>query len=218
MHRNRPVEHLLVLHAWLRAVRQNGKLRLRTDKVDLCQELITCQHLLHFWPHRLRELHQDAVDFLPLLILQLTYLVVRLHHLGRLYEHRPSRVRLVMHNAPNLPLHCRSHRNDQTTIAKGGRHILVNQPIPLSRLEYVLQSPRHTASRCCQFPANLQQGGGCRVLHMSILVQNLVNAPHQHGISLHVSRQRIKIRMRRNRVLFVLATLQELDHIVDGSQ
>ena len=157
MHRDGPVQHLLVLHPRLRALRDDGPLRLGADEVDLCQKLVATEHVLHLRTNRLRELHQDAVDFLPLLTLQLADAVVRLHHLSRLDEDRPSRVRLVVHDAADLPLHGRSHGDDQSSVAQGGGHVLVDEPFALRRAEDVLQSPRHASRRRCQFLTDLQQ-------------------------------------------------------------
>ena len=53
---------------------------------------------------------------------------------------------------------------------------------------------------------------------MAILVQNLVNAPHHLRISLHISRQAIKVGKRRNRVLLILTAVQERHDIVYGGQ
>ena len=186
MHGNRPVQQLLVLHAWLRALRDDGELRLGADEVDLCQELIASEHVLHLGTDCLRELHQDAVDLLPLLTLQLADLVVRLHHLGRFDKDRPARVRLVMHDATDLSLHRRSHRDDQSAVAQGGGYVLVDESLAFCRAEDVLQGSRHTACRRCQLLTNAEQCRRRRVLHMTELVEDLVDALHHLRIGLHL--------------------------------
>ena len=131
-----PVQMGLGLHFGLESLRQLGQFRLGVDQVYLCQELVGVENIVHMGPELVGKHGEYAYDLASLGSLQLAHLVVGLYYLCRLNKHGLSRGRLIVHNTAYLSLHARRYGNHQSTVANGGCHILVHQPVFLGGVQY----------------------------------------------------------------------------------
>ena len=100
-----PVDMGLGTHCRLYGFEMLGHNGLGADEINLCQELIREEDILHMRSYLLGKLREDADNLPSFLTLQLTDSVVRLHHLCGFNEDRLTRSRLVMDDTFDLPFH-----------------------------------------------------------------------------------------------------------------
>ena len=154
-------------------------LRLRANHIYCGKERVRRRYLPDVWAHLLREFRQYSYYLLSFCRFQFSYAVVSLHHLGRLYEHRLSRCRLVVYYTLNFSLHSGRYRYHQSSVAKGRGDVLLHQSFALCSTKNVPQRSRHAALRPCQFLAYSCQLWRCVVAYPSKLIQYLSYASYQ---------------------------------------
>ena len=86
--------------------------------------------------HLVTEHRQNPDNLTALLSLQLAHSVISFHYFGWLNEHGLARRRLIVNDTPNTFLQIGSYRNHQTAVTQRRRHILVNQSVLLSCMQY----------------------------------------------------------------------------------
>ena len=104
MHGIHPVQHGTGVDVGADGLHGDGREPLGADEVDDTQEVHRAEDVGDVGPHLGGELVEDADDFTLLLALQFAHAVVGLHHLGRLYEDRLARCRLVVDDALDFAL------------------------------------------------------------------------------------------------------------------
>ena len=123
-----PVQYLFVLEIRFDGLDLNREMCFRTDKVDFGQEFIGLQDGRNLWTYCSREFRQDTDNLATFFTFQFADAVVGFHHFGRFDEHGLTRSRLVVYNPLDFSLQPRSHRNHQSSVTHGRRHILVHIP------------------------------------------------------------------------------------------
>ena len=175
-------------------VRQNRieahrQLGLRTDEIDVAQELVRLNHVEDGGTDGIGENHEDAHNLAAFLALQFTDAVVRLDHLGRLNINRSARVGFIMDNTIDLALHRRCHRDDQSAVAHRRCRIAFNDTLSFRLAKNTMEHTRD-AIRCVLFLlTDTHQLDSSRIFHFAIFVENLTDASHQVRVCLDVLSQ-----------------------------
>ena len=176
-----PVEHGTGVDVGADGLHVDGRERLGADEVDDAQEVHRAEDVGDVWTHLGGEFVEDADDFALLLTLQLTYAVVGLHHLGRLYEDGLTRSRLVVDDALDFAFQRRCHGDDEASVAHGGVDVLVHKSLALGGVEDAHQLAADASGCRRQFAAYVVQlGRGC-VLDTPVGIDDGVDAAHQPG-------------------------------------
>ena len=163
-----PVYDLPVLQGGFQCLDVLCQQGLGADEVYLGQELVGQQHRRDGGAQPGGEFRQDADDFAPFVAFQLADAVVGFHHFGRLDEHGLSAGRLIVHDASYLALQGGSHRDDQASVAHGGRHVLVHHAFRLGAAQDVVQGARNASHRGAQLAPDACQFGRGIVLHLAV--------------------------------------------------
>ena len=215
MNRPDPVHHLRTLQRRLnRSVALSPK-RLGPDEINLSQEVVRDEQRRDERTQPVRELRQDTNHLPALITLQLADAIVCLHHLSRFDKDRLSAGRLIVYNAPDLPLQGRSHGNHQSPIAQGRRDILLHHPFRLRVAQDAVQRARDAPHRGIQFATDASQFRRRAILQFAVRREDLVNLLHQLRIDLHIPGQSGQARIRgRFLSLLLIRTAQQEAHNV----
>ena len=135
MHGADPVQMRLVFHHGLESLGEFSQLRLGENQVDLRQELIRLEDLSHMRTHLVGKHRQDTDHLATLLGLQLTHLIVGLHHFGRFDKHGLSRGTLIVHDTVDPAFHLRRHGQHQSTVAHRRGSIFLHQSVFLGSVQ-----------------------------------------------------------------------------------
>ncbi len=100
-----PVHHGFIPHPGHHSPHLHAEAVLSQRELHVSQELHGPHQLWVEGAQPCGDVPEDTNGLPPLLRLELTYPVVSLHHLGRLYEHRFARCALVVHYASDAPFH-----------------------------------------------------------------------------------------------------------------
>ena len=134
-----PVDMGLVLYLGLKGFRQFGKGGLRLNQVYDSQETVGIKNLLDVGTYLVGEDGEDTDYLAALFGFEFAYAVVGFHDLGRFYEDGLSCSTLIVHNAIDLTFQSGGYRNHQTTVAHGGRSVLVYQSVALGGMQYRIE-------------------------------------------------------------------------------
>ena len=179
------------------------------------------EYLSHMGPDALGHLCENMDYLMSLISLQLTYLVVGLHHLRRLYIDGLSRCTLIVDDTRNLALHPRRDGNDKSSVANSGCDILVNDALALRRVQDAVQNARHRPCHTRHLTADTQQLGRGVIADMTELIHDLVYLLDEDGEGSHTVGKVVEGGIvphgnLRNGIL--LATVEELHQVIDGLQ
>ena len=160
-----------------------GVARLGEDEVQVPQRLDGLPQRAGLGSDDVRQLAQDAADFLFFGQLRLAPLVVQLYHRQRLDEQGGAAARLIVHQPGYPALELGAQRNDVAPLALGDDRFL-QVGLVRARGHDPLQAFQQAAMRLAQLPADASERIAGAVQHLAALVDaaaNLVDDVLWHG-------------------------------------
>ena len=134
-----PVDMGLVLYLGLKGFRQFGKGCLCLNQVYDSQKAVGVKYFFDVRTNLVGEDGENTNHLTAFFCFELAYAVVGFHYLGRFYKDGFSCSTLIVHNAIDLTFQSGGYRNHQTTVAHGGRSVLVYQSVALGGMQYRIE-------------------------------------------------------------------------------
>ena len=174
----------------------------RTEIVNVSEK---DKGMLNVGQHRANEVGefaQDANDLAMFLGFEFTHPIVGIDYRSGLDEDRAPRGTFIVNNAFDLALGGRGNGNDETTVTHGGRNVAVNVAVLLRLRNDGAKHAGEPAHRLLEFPTQAGEFGRSGVFHLTIFVQNGIDASDDGGESLHVVRHAFQRRILIRNILF----------------
>ena len=154
MHSHRPIQQLFIFYRRFQAIRLYRKITFRTDKVNLCQELIRLKNFRNRRAEYIWKLGEDTDNLASFVPFEFADTVIGFYDFGGFYKYSLSTGGFVMYDSFDFPFQSRGDGDYQTTVTHSGSHVFIYISFWLCTAQNAVQRAWNTSHCAGKLTAN----------------------------------------------------------------